>query len=118
VAPSQLLRDRRQLEALFDELATELDRLGTSAEIVMVGGAWMLWYSQRASTRDVDSAQRFTADVTQAVERVASRHDLSPRWLNDNAAAYWPASASFDNCEVVYERAALTVRTRTRMLSS
>ncbi len=77
----------------------------------MVGGAWMLWHSQRASTRDVDSARRFTADLTQAVERIGARHDLSPRWLNDNAAAYWPAGASFDDCETVYQREALTVRT-------
>src|SRR5713101_5626284 len=44
-----LLRERGELESLFDELA----RLGTSVEVVMVGGAWMLWHAQRASTRDV-----------------------------------------------------------------
>lgn len=54
-----LLNDRGELEALFAELAAELARLETTAEIVMVGGAWMLWHAQRAATRDVDSARRF-----------------------------------------------------------
>ena len=46
----------------------------------MVGGAWMLWRSQRAATRDVDSARRITVDLTEAVRRVGTRHDLSPRY--------------------------------------
>jgi hypothetical protein len=49
----RLLDDRSELEALFDELADELHRLGASADVVMVGGSWILWHSQRASTRDV-----------------------------------------------------------------
>jgi hypothetical protein len=28
---------------LLDELARELDQVGTTAQVVMVGGAWMLW---------------------------------------------------------------------------
>ena len=106
-----LLNDRGELVALFDELATELDQLGKAAEIVMVGGSWMLWHSQRAATQDVDSARRFTTDLSDAIGRVGPRHHLSAHWLNDNAAAYWPADASFDECEIVYERTSLVVRT-------
>jgi hypothetical protein len=71
-----LLDDRSELEALFDELAEELARLGISADVVMVGGSWMLWHSRRASTRDVDSARRFDTDLSGAVVRVGARHDL------------------------------------------
>ena len=106
-----LLDDRSELEVLFDELADELDRLGTSADVVMVGGSWMLWHSRRASTGDVDSARRFDTDLSGAVDRVGARHDLRPGWLNDAAAPYWPAGASYDRCEVVYERDSLVVRT-------
>lgn len=106
-----LLTDRNELESLFEELATELEGLGLTAEVVMVGGSWMLWHSRRAATRDVDSAQRFATDLAEAIARVASRHDLSDHWLNDNAAPYWPANASFEDCEVVFERAALVVKT-------
>jgi hypothetical protein len=95
-----LLDDRNELEGLFNELTDELDRLGASADVVMVGGSWMLWHSRRASTRDVDSARRFDTDLSGAVDRVGARHDLRPGWLNDAAAPYWPAGASYDDCEV------------------
>jgi hypothetical protein len=106
-----LLSDRGELESLFDELAEELARLGTSADVVMVGGSWMLWHSQRAATRDVDSARRFETELGEAVDRVGQRHDLRKGWLNDVAAAFWPSGASYDDCEVIYEHGALVVRT-------
>lgn len=105
-----LLENRDDLEALFDELAEELVPLGISAEIVMVGGAWMLWHSQRLSTRDVDSARRFDSDLREAIDRIGARHDLSERWLNDDAAPFWPSNASYDDCELIYEAPALSVR--------
>lgn len=106
-----LLNDRDELESLFSELADELARLGTFADVVMVGGSWMLWHSQRASTRDVDSARRFDTDLSDAVDRVGARHDLRQGWLNDAAASFWPSGASYGDCEIVYEHAALVVRT-------
>jgi hypothetical protein len=63
------------------------------------------------STRDVDSARRLGADLEHVVARIATRHDLSPSWLNDSAAPYWPATADYDDCEVVYQRGGLEVRT-------
>jgi hypothetical protein len=77
----------------------------------MVGGSWMLWHSQRASTRDVDPARRFETDLSEAIDRVGSRHDLRQGWLNDAAAAFWPPGASYDDCEIVYEHEALVART-------
>jgi hypothetical protein len=77
----------------------------------MVGGSWMLWHAHRGATRDVDSARRFANDLSEAVAEVGARHDLSPRWLNDAAAAFWPSGASYDDCQVVYEHPALVVRT-------
>ena len=64
-----------------------------------------------AGTQDVDSARRLTNDLNEAIQRVGDRHDLAPHWLNDNAAAYWPTGASFDDCETVYQRDTLVVRT-------
>lgn len=57
MSPAAPLHDREQLEALFDELAAELAAVGAGAEIVMVGGSWLLWNGHRAATRDVDSAK-------------------------------------------------------------
>ncbi len=105
-----LLSDRAELESVFEDLAAELRRLGLHADVVMVGGAWLLWYRQRAATRDVDTARRLTADLSDAVANVGTRHDLSPDWLNDRAAGFWPTGVSFDTCEVVFERSGLVVR--------
>ncbi len=106
-----LLSDRGDLEALFDELAAELRRLGAAAEVVMVGGAWLLWHAQRVATRDVDSARRLDSRLTEVIDAVGKRHDLRRGWLNDAAAAFWPAGSSFDDCQVVYEQDSLVVRT-------
>ena len=106
-----LLTDRDELEGLFDELAAELRRLGIRAEIVMVGGSWMLWHTERAATRDVDSGRRFDSDLTEAIDRVGTRHDLAEDWLNDHAAAFWPNGARYDECTVVYQHEHLIVRT-------
>lgn len=109
-----LLTNRDELEGLFEELADELQRLGLVAEVVMVGGSWMLWHSQRAATRDVDSARRFEADLSEAVNAVGARHGLAEGWLNDSAARFWPSGASLeDDCEVVFDRDRLVVRTPT-----
>lgn len=92
-----LLSDRGDLESLFDELAAELRRVGVAAEVVMVGGAWLLWHAQRRATRDVDSARRLDAQLAEAIDAVGKRHDLRRGWLNDAAAAFWPAGSSFDD---------------------
>lgn len=105
-----LLEGRAELEALFDELAQELAKLGTTAHVVMVGGAWMLWHSRRLSTRAVDSARKLSPDLAAAVEEIAERHDLSKQWLNDSAAPFWPANARYKECEAVYRQPALEVR--------
>lgn len=105
-----LLSDREDLEALFDEFAAELRRLGVTAEVVMVGGAWLLWHAQRVATRDVDSARRLDAQLTEAIDAVGQRHDLRRGWLNDVAAAFWPAGASLEHCITVYEQEPLVVR--------
>lgn len=105
-----LLEDRTELEALFGELTHEMARLGTTAQVVMVGGAWMLWHSRRASTRDVDSARELSSGVATAVEKIAERHDLSKQWLNDSAAPFWPSTARYEDCEVVYQQPPLEVR--------
>lgn len=106
-----LIEDRAELETLFDELAHELSMVGISTQVVMVGGAWMLWRDLRSSTRDVDSALTIEPAVETAVLTIAERRHLSNGWLNDSAAAFWPSNASYADCEVVYQHPNLEVRT-------
>lgn len=110
VSAARPLEGRRDLEALFGELGRELSSDGTVAEVVLVGGSWLLWHQQRAATRDVDSAQRVNPAVAAAVRRVADRHGLAEDWLNDRAAMFWPADADLADCRVVYEAGGLTVK--------
>ena len=105
------LLGRTELETLFEELATELQVDGLRAEVLMVGGSWMLWYEMREATRDVDSAQTLSPEVAAAVARVAPRHDLDPDWLNDRAAPFMPLGFEVGTSTIVYEHAALVVRT-------
>lgn len=105
------LHDRQVLETLFDELGRELEALGTTAEIVMVGGCWLLWHGGRSATHDVDSARRLDAQLATAVRRVASRHDLEDRWVNDSAAMFWPANVEFGDCAIAHVNGGLTVKT-------
>lgn len=111
MAAPGLLSDRGDVEALFDDLAAEFRRVGVAADVVMVGGAWLLWHAQRVATRDVDSARWLDAQLAEAIDEVGKRHDLRPGWLNDAAAAFWPAGSSFDDCQIVYEQDSLVVRT-------
>jgi hypothetical protein len=106
-----LIEDRAELEEVFDEFAHELAALGTSSQVVMVGGAWMLWHSQRLSTRDVDSGRSLDPGLESAVVKVAERRGLSNKWLNDSAAAFWPSNADYEDCQVVYQTPNLEVRT-------
>ena len=71
----------------------------------------MLWHGQTVSTRDVDSARRFDTDLSEAIKRVGTRHNLAEDWLNDSAASFWPSGASYDECEIVRQHSALIVRT-------
>ena len=102
--------NRADLIALFDALGSELSDQGVTAEIVMVGGSWLLWHAQRAATHDVDSAKRLHDEVRAAARRVARRSDLAPDWLNDQAAGFWPADASYADCTVVHVAGGLVVR--------
>lgn len=104
-----LLQNRDDLEALFNELSAELERLGLTAEIVMVGGAWMLWHTQRVATRDVDSARKLPGQIDAAIKTIAERHDLEEHWLNDHSTAFWPATADYADCAIGYETATLKV---------
>lgn len=78
------LLDRRQLIAVFEDLAADLERRGVRAEVFLVGGAALaLAYNTRRTTRDVDAIFEPKNTVYAAARAVADRHGLPEDWLND-----------------------------------
>lgn len=77
--------------------------------LVVVGGALLAWHGLRYATRDVDSVERLDEVLKIAVERVAARHDLAPRWINDAAAQFLPAGFDLAGSTVVLDHPQLLV---------
>lgn len=76
--------DRKEIIAALTELAAELQRRGTSADMYVVGGAAIaLAYDERRSTRDIDAVFEPKNVVYEAAAAVAARRDLPGGWLND-----------------------------------
>jgi hypothetical protein len=98
------------IQAAFVALAEELERDGSKAEIVIVGGAALvLLFRARESTKDVDAffLKPEASVVRAAAERVAERLRLPSDWLNDGAKGYL---VGITTGETLYEAPALTVR--------
>jgi hypothetical protein len=76
--------DREGIIAALTELAAELQRRGTSADMYVVGGAAIaLAYDERRATRDIDAVFEPKSVVYEAAAVVAERRGLPTGWLND-----------------------------------
>lgn len=98
------------IQAAFVALSEELERDGSNAEIVIVGGAALvLLFRARESTKDVDAffLKPEASVVRAAAERVAERLRLPADWLNDGAKGYL---VGITTGETLFETSALTVR--------
>lgn len=91
------------------EVADELPDDGHQRRLVVVGGALLAWTDLRDATRDVDSAERLDEELRMAVEAVAARHDLAPRWINDAAAQFLPCGFDSANANTILEHPRLVV---------
>jgi hypothetical protein len=106
--PDQPL-DRAQIVALLQEVAVELGDDGARHVVIIVGGSLLAWHDLRESTVDVDTIRRIDDELAGAVEVVASRHNLAPRWMNDRAAMFTPQTFEESSCEVLLETSRLVV---------
>ncbi|HET6909313.1 MAG TPA: DUF6036 family nucleotidyltransferase [Mycobacteriales bacterium] len=100
---------REQIEALVHEVARELGDDGAPHTVILVGGSLLAWHHLRESTVDVDTIRRLAPELAHAVEVVAARHGLAPRWMNDHAAAFAPQTFDESSCEVLLETSRLQV---------
>ena len=101
--------DAATIKQYLGEVADELPGAGPQRTVTLVGGALLAWHGLRDATRDVDSGQRLDAEVAAAGKRVAERHDLAPKWLNDSAAAFLPATFRYEDCDLLLDRPTLRV---------
>lgn len=71
--------DREEIIAALTDLAAELRRRGTSADMYVVGGAAIaLAFDERRSTHDIDAVFEPKAVVYEAAAVVAELRELPP----------------------------------------
>ena len=103
------LLDGDRIRAHLAEVAAALPRGRPQHRLILVGGSLLAWHGLRESTRDVDSVLALDATLRQAVETVAARHGLAPRWLNDHARPFAPQTLREQDCDLLAELPALRV---------
>ena len=76
--------NRTEIIAALTELAAELERRGTTADMYVVGGAAIaLAYDERRATRDIDAVFEPKSVVYEAAASVGEQQGLPAGWLND-----------------------------------
>ena len=103
------LLDGAAVSSLLAELADTLDLDGPQHTMIIGGGSLLAWRGLRLTTEDVDSVRRLDDELRDAVARVAARHGLSERWLNDDAAPFLPATFESERCDVLLDHPRLHV---------
>jgi len=83
--------DSAMLRELLSELGARLVERGVRADLYIVGGAAIaLTLDTRRLTQDVDAVFHPAVDVRDVAEEIARERGISPRWLNNAAAAFTP----------------------------
>lgn len=76
--------EREEIVSALTDLAAELRRRGTTAEMYVVGGAAIaLAFDERRATRDIDAVFEPKNVVYEAAATVATERGLPSGWLND-----------------------------------
>ncbi|MDQ3611254.1 MAG: DUF6036 family nucleotidyltransferase [Actinomycetota bacterium] len=101
--------DGQRIVQYLNEVADRLGPDGPEHTVIVVGGSLLALRDLRQTTVDIDSVRRLDAELMTAVAAVASDHGLAPRWLNDSAAMFKPATLRDGDCHVELERGRLLV---------
>lgn len=91
------------------EVAELLSTMRKRHALIVVGGSLLALHGIRDATVDVDCVERLDDEMRTAAARVARRHDLAPKWLNDHAAAFTPATLREEDCDVLLDHRRLLV---------
>lgn len=87
---------RTKITQLLKGLNTELAGKDIVGELYLVGGAVMcLVFKARPSTQDIDAVFAPAAAIREAAARLAARHGLHDKWLNDAVKEYLSEKGDF-----------------------
>ena len=101
--------DGQHIVQFLTEVADRLGPGGPEHVVIVVGGSLLALRDLRQTTVDVDSVRRLDSELMTAVAAVAVDHGLAPRWLNDSAAMFKPATLREGDCHVELKRGRLLV---------
>lgn len=101
--------DGQHIVQYLTEVADRLGPGGPEHVVIVVGGSLLALRDLRQATVDVDSVRRLDAELMTAVAAVAADHGLAPRWLNDSAAMFKPATLRDGDCHLELTRGRLLV---------
>ena len=94
--PARSHQDHLELLAEVDAVLAETTEEGTAYLLYSVGGFVMARSSAARLTQDIDVATTIPAPVAAAATEVASRHGMSPAWLNDQVSEMIQVPVSAD----------------------
>lgn len=85
-----------QIRALLHELGRRLQTAGAHGDVKLVGGAALILQGiGNRPTADIDASYADPTTIHAVVADMAADYDLSPDWLNTNAAAFVPDNATW-----------------------
>jgi len=98
-----------EIRSYLLEVADELAEAAATHTVILVGGALLALRGLRDATADVDSITSFNDELQDAIQAVAARHGLAPKWLNASAAPFAPVGLNEADCSVVLKHPRLRV---------
>ena len=85
---------KEQILNALKRLSDELETLGMSGELLLIGGASMcLVHSARDMTKDIDALYEPKTVINQLVSKIAQEDGLPEDWLNDSVKGFITDSA-------------------------
>lgn len=89
--------NKREIRRYLKELNEELKKEHVKGEICIVGGAAMcLALNARDSTKDIDAVFAPKMTIYKAAKRIAERHGLPDKWLNNGVKGFVTPDMKFE----------------------
>lgn len=89
--------NKREIKRYLKALNDELRKKQVKGEICIVGGATMcLAFDEREATNDIDAVFAPKMVIYKAAKKIAEKHGLSKKWLNNGVKGFIPPDTKFE----------------------